>query len=151
MQLPRVQSPVRHPGFGRMRAKQACAAAALAFARGSRALKRVCICWPRFAQQRHGSACGSVQMMACVCVLIVLSDGKANIDIEGKPGRGKAMQDALQQAALLARLAAKGTRLVWVDTAPRPSVEAQSMAQAMAARYMTLPYASAQRLVSLAN
>ncbi|NDH59056.1 MAG: VWA domain-containing protein, partial [Betaproteobacteria bacterium] len=82
---------------------------------------------------------------------IVLSDGKANIDIEGKPGRGKAMQDALQQAALLARLAAKGTRLVWVDTAPRPSVEAQSMAQAMAARYMTLPYASAQRLVSLAN
>lgn len=82
---------------------------------------------------------------------IVLSDGKANIDIEGKPGRAKAMHDAQHQAKLLAKLALSGSRLVWVDTAPRPSSEAQSMAQAMRASYMLLPYANAQGLVALAS
>jgi magnesium chelatase subunit D len=82
---------------------------------------------------------------------IVLSDGKANIDIEGKPGRAKAMHDAHHQAKLLAKLALTGSRLVWVDTAPRPSSEAQSMAQAMRASYMLLPYANAQGLVALAS
>ena len=82
---------------------------------------------------------------------IVLSDGKANIDIDGKPGRAKAMHDAHHQAKLLAKLALTGSRLVWVDTAPRPSSEAQSMAQAMRASYMLLPYANAQGLVALAS
>lgn len=82
---------------------------------------------------------------------IVLSDGKANIDLEGKPGRRKAMLDAQHQARLLARLTHRASRLVWVDTAPRPSSDAQSMAQLMGASYMLLPYANAQGLAALAS
>jgi magnesium chelatase subunit D len=85
------------------------------------------------------------------CQTIVLSDGKANIDLEGKPGRANAMQDAYHQASLLARLNLDGSRLIWVDTAPRPSSEAQSMAQAMRASYCLLPYANAQGLAALAS
>ena len=85
------------------------------------------------------------------CQTIVLSDGKANIDLDGKPGRAKAMQDAHHQARLLARLRLAGSRLVWVDTAPRPSGEAQTMAEAMRASYCLLPYANAKGLAALAS
>jgi len=82
---------------------------------------------------------------------IVLSDGKANIDLEGRPGRARATEDALQEARRLARCSGQGLKMIWVDTAPRPAAEARTMAQAMAARYMTLPFANAKGLFALAS
>ena len=82
---------------------------------------------------------------------IVLSDGKANIDLQGRPGRARAMEDALKEAGRLRQLASQGLRLTWVDTAPRPTAEARSMAQLMAARYLTLPHAHAKGLFALAS
>jgi magnesium chelatase subunit D len=59
------------------------------------------------------------------------------------PGRRQAGEDALQSAAAL-RLAAL-TALV-VDVSPRPSPQAEKIAQAMGGAYLPLPRADAQTL-----
>lgn len=68
---------------------------------------------------------------------VVLSDGKANIGLDGTQSREQARQDALVQAR---HLAALGTRLLFVDTAPRPQATARQIAEAMNARYLPLPH-----------
>jgi magnesium chelatase subunit D len=83
--------------------------------------------------------------------LVVLSDGKANVDVRGKPGREQAMADALACASGLRQVALGVARLAWVDTAPRPSKEAQTLAERMGAQYMALPYADAAGIHALAR
>jgi magnesium chelatase subunit D len=83
--------------------------------------------------------------------LVVLSDGKANVDVRGKPGREQAMADALACARGLRQVALGVARLAWVDTAPRPSKEAQTLAERMGAQYMALPYADAAGIHALAR
>jgi magnesium chelatase subunit D len=82
---------------------------------------------------------------------VVLSDGKANVDVRGKPGREQAMADALACASGLRQVALGVARLAWVDTAPRPSKEAQTLAERMGAQYMALPYADAAGIHALAR
>ena len=76
-------------------------------------------------------------------VVIILTDGQANVSREGIGGRGKAGEDALN-AARQARLAAITCLLV--DSAPRPQAQARSLAAEMGARYLALPYANASLL-----
>lgn len=83
--------------------------------------------------------------------LVVLSDGKANVDVRGRPGREQAMADALERACGLRRVASGVARLAWVDTAPRPSRQAQELAERMGAQYMALPYADAAGIHALAR
>jgi magnesium chelatase subunit D len=84
-----------------------------------------------------------VRRAGAVPVLVLLTDGRANVALGGEPGRAQAEADALQMARRLrgARLAA-----LLVDTSPQPSAAAQRLAQAMDAPYRTLPHAGAAEL-----
>ncbi len=76
-------------------------------------------------------------------LLVVLTDGQANIARDGQPGRAQARADAEAAARLLAR---EGQAGLLVDTAPRPSERARSLAGLMAADYLALPQADARKL-----
>ena len=82
-------------------------------------------------------------------LVVLLTDGRANIGRDGLPARPQAMEQALAAARGLAiqRFAA-----VFVDTSPRPRPDAAGLAAAMGARYVALPYveASAVRDVVMA-
>jgi magnesium chelatase subunit D len=76
-------------------------------------------------------------------VLVLLTDGRANIARDGSPGRAKASEDALAAAR---PLAASSIRCLLIDTSPQPQASAQALAQAMRAHYVPLPHADAQGL-----
>lgn len=76
-------------------------------------------------------------------LMILLTDGRANISRAGTPGRPQAEADALA-AAVPVRLA--GISALVVDTAPRPAPYAKQLSQAMGARYLALPAANSERL-----
>jgi magnesium chelatase subunit D len=76
-------------------------------------------------------------------LLVLLTDGRANIARDGTQGRPAAEADALAAAAPI-RLAGIPTLLV--DTSPRPHPYAKRLAEAMGARYLPLPAADAVRL-----
>lgn len=67
---------------------------------------------------------------------VLLTDGRANIGRDGAPGRPKAEAEALAAARLLR---AAGVGLLLVDTSPRPSPFAQSLAREAGGRYLALP------------
>lgn len=71
-------------------------------------------------------------------VVVLLTDGRANLDREGKPGRVQAEADALA-AARRARLSGMAT--VLVDTSPQPSPAGQRLAAELGALYQPLPHA----------
>ncbi|WP_375409591.1 magnesium chelatase subunit D [uncultured Methylobacterium sp.] len=73
-------------------------------------------------------------------VLVMLTDGRANVGRSGEPGRAQAGTDALNAAAAFR---ATGIRAIFIDTAPRPQEIARRLAAAMDARYLALPYADA--------
>ena len=74
---------------------------------------------------------------------VFLTDGKANVDANGSPGRSAATADAEAAARALARSACAA---VVVDIAPHPGAEARKLAETMHARYLPLPLADARAL-----
>jgi magnesium chelatase subunit D len=76
-------------------------------------------------------------------VLVVLTDGQANIARDGSSGRARAHEDALLVARLLR---ADAFKTLLIDTAPRPQPLARVLADTMQARYLPLPYADARAL-----
>jgi magnesium chelatase subunit D len=76
-------------------------------------------------------------------LLVLLTDGGANIARDGAPGRAAAAADALA-AARACRAA--GLAALVVDTAPRPQKFVASLAAEMGAKYLPLPYADPARL-----
>ena len=76
-------------------------------------------------------------------LVVLLTDGRANVTRSGEPGRGRANEDAL--AAARAYRGA-GLPALLVDTAARPQEAARRLAEAMAARYLPLPQADAASL-----
>ncbi len=76
-------------------------------------------------------------------LVVLLTDGKANIGRSGRPGRAEAEADAAV-AAQAFRLG--GIPGLVLDIAPRPGPAAHRLATAMGARYIPLPYADAQAL-----
>jgi len=76
-------------------------------------------------------------------ILVVMTDGQANIARDGSPGRTLAGEDALAAAR---RIAAAGRTALLIDTAPRPKATGKQLAEAMMARYLPLPRADAARL-----
>jgi magnesium chelatase subunit D len=75
--------------------------------------------------------------------LVVLTDGRANLTRDGKPGRAEAAEQAQAMARRLVPLA---VRRVLIDTSVRPEPAAQSLAQAMRARYLPMPFAQARAI-----
>ena len=84
-----------------------------------------------------------VRRAGAVPVVVLLTDGRANVALDGAPGRARAEDDALQVGR---QLRAAGLTTLVVDTSPQPSPAARRLAQAMAAPYRTLPHAGAVEL-----
>lgn len=76
-------------------------------------------------------------------VLVVLTDGRANVARDGTGGRPTAEAEALEAAKALR--AQRHTGLL-VDTATRPQAFAQQVAAAMGVRYLPLPIVDATKL-----
>ncbi|MBS0579123.1 MAG: magnesium chelatase subunit D [Proteobacteria bacterium] len=78
-------------------------------------------------------------------LVILLTDGQANVGRNGKGGRPAAEADALQAARLLR---ADRTAAVLVDTARQPRPLTAQLAREMGARYLPLPRADAGALAA---
>lgn len=76
-------------------------------------------------------------------ILILLTDGRANVARDGAGGRARAEADALAAAQ---GVRASGLRALVLDIAPKPQPFARRVAEAMGASYLPLPYASATTL-----
>lgn len=79
-------------------------------------------------------------------VVVLLTDGRANVARDGTGGRERAQSEATQAAR---QLSALQVPLLFIDTSPKPQPEAAQLASAMRARYLPLPHAGAAA-VSLA-
>ena len=78
-------------------------------------------------------------------VLVLLTDGRANVSRDGIGGRARAEQEAFASATLLNQ---QGLPALLVDIAPQPQERARLLARAMGAEYLALPAASAERLAA---
>jgi len=74
-------------------------------------------------------------------LVVLLTDGRANVALDGTGGRARAEADALQAAT---RLRLAGLPVLLIDTSPLPSAQAARLAQQMLATYLPLPQAGAQ-------
>jgi len=76
-------------------------------------------------------------------LVVLLTDGRANIGRDGQPGRAAAEADALKAAE---RWRGSAMAAVVVDTSARPEPRAKALAQRMDALYLPLPHAQAATL-----
>jgi magnesium chelatase subunit D len=76
-------------------------------------------------------------------VIVVLSDGRANVARDGSPGREHAEADARSAAR---RLRDEGLTALFIDTSPQPYPLAREIAATMHAEYLPLPHAEAATL-----
>ncbi len=81
----------------------------------------------------------SLERKGLTPIIVIMSDGKANVNLKGVGGRESAHSDALLAAK---ELRVKNHRLLFVDTSPKPEILAQELSIAMAAEYFPLPFAS---------
>ncbi|MFN4172219.1 MAG: magnesium chelatase subunit D [Pseudorhodobacter sp.] len=75
--------------------------------------------------------------------LALLTDGRANVTLDGRGDRATAMEEATRMARAFA---ASGTPGLVLDTANRPQPELRALAAAMRAPYLPLPRADARAL-----
>ena len=78
-------------------------------------------------------------------LLVIISDGSGNIDLDGNPGRTKANEDTMKIARLIA--GHKINSMV-IDIGRRGAAKGQPLAKAMGGEYKPLPYASAKAMSS---
>jgi magnesium chelatase subunit D len=74
-------------------------------------------------------------------LLVLLTDGGANVGRDGKPGRAAAAADAIAAGKLCKNIAS-----LVVDMAPRPNAFVAKLAADMGAKYLPLPYADSATL-----
>jgi magnesium chelatase subunit D len=84
---------------------------------------------------------GQLRRRGATPYLVILTDGRGNIALDGEPGRARAAEDAAMAARAIA---ADGITSALIDTANRPQADAQTLARTMAARYLPLPRADAK-------
>lgn len=70
-------------------------------------------------------------------LIVLMTDGRANVARDGERGGARATEDALDAAA---RVAEDGVSALLLDTAPRPRQRARVLAEAMRATYLPMPY-----------
>lgn len=75
--------------------------------------------------------------------IIVLTDGRANVALDGTPGRGAATQDA---TAIAQAIRAQGTDALIIDTGNRPEPALRDLSGTLAGTYIALPRADAARV-----
>jgi magnesium chelatase subunit D len=86
---------------------------------------------------------GAVRRGGATPLVVLLTDGRANIARDGSPGREAATRDALAAARVFSGSA---TAALLIDTSPQPSAAAQAIAAALGARCIALPHAQADAL-----
>ena len=75
--------------------------------------------------------------------LVLLTDGRANISLDGAANRNQAQEDAARIASALRRA---GTPSLVIDTGKRPSAALQSLSGVLGGPYIALPRADAHGL-----
>jgi len=88
---------------------------------------------------------GAARRRGEVPLIVMLTDGKANVALDGSPGRGQAGEDAIAMSRLVRR---EGFRVLMVDFSPRGQAEARELARELAAHYLHLPQAQASFVAS---
>lgn len=78
--------------------------------------------------------------------LVILSDGRGNIALDGAAFRTWAETDAMNAAR---RIGAAGVRGIFIDTAARPRGDGERLAEAMGAKFAVLPRVEAGRLKAI--
>jgi len=73
-------------------------------------------------------------------IVVVLTDGTANVPLDGGTGRDRAQEEAATAARGMRET---GLAVLLIDTSPRPRAPAQQLAQNLGAHYLPLPYADA--------
>ena len=86
-----------------------------------------------------------LQRQGVTPILVVLSDGRANVNLQGLGGRAQAQADAQQWAAQWRQT---GHRCLWIDTSLQPDTQVQNMTQTMGGSYLPMPQVQAQRMAS---
>lgn len=79
-------------------------------------------------------------------VLVFLTDGEANVTLEGNGGRAAAEAD-VESASKALRL--RGLPAIVIDTSPRPNPKARKLSERLAARYIPLPAADPAKLADV--
>lgn len=78
--------------------------------------------------------------------LVLIADGKANIDLSGSANRTTALEDALKVARQVAHA---GTPGVVIDISKRPEPQLKQVSDALAANYVPLPFVDAKGLSNI--
>ena len=78
-------------------------------------------------------------------ILVMLSDGRANVTLQGLGGRAQAQADALQWSAQWRQT---GHRSLWIDTSIQPDPQVQNLAYTMGGSYLPMPQVQAQRVAN---
>lgn len=81
-------------------------------------------------------------------VIVVMTDGGANVGRDGQGGRAQAAQDAASAARMIR---ATGISSILIDTAKRPHAQSKEVADEMDALYIPLPRADARRVAETVN
>lgn len=81
-------------------------------------------------------------------LVVLLTDGRPNVDLAGRGGAESAARDALAMSRLLAAL---GVGALLIDVAPRPRDFGGELAGALRARYLALPNADAHSIAGAAR
>jgi magnesium chelatase subunit D len=99
--------------------------------------------------QALGDVVRAVTRRGDTAVAVLLTDGRANVALDGTGGRARAEADALAAARRLRLLAGPALALLVIDTGAQPSRQAARLAEAAAARYLPLPQAGARAVSGL--
>ena len=86
---------------------------------------------------------GAVLRSGQQCHVVVLTDGCANVDTEGRAGRVAAFDEALLMAR---RVRADGIASLVIDISPAPGQQSLALADALGARYVPLPHGCAENI-----
>jgi len=81
-------------------------------------------------------------------LVVLLTDGRANVARDGSGGRPQADADAMESARSLRVLAVD---VLLIDTSPKPYPQAAALADAMGALYRPLPSAGASAMSAIVN
>jgi len=84
-----------------------------------------------------------LQRQGVTPILVVLSDGRANVTLQGLGGRAQAQTDAQLWAQ---QWRASAHRALWIDTGLQPDVQTRQLADHMGASYLPMPQVQAQRM-----
>jgi magnesium chelatase subunit D len=84
-----------------------------------------------------------LQRQGVTPILVVLSDGRANVTLQGLGGRTQAQADAHNWSQ---QWHSTGHRALWIDTSVQPDAQAKQLACTMGASYLPMPQVQSQRM-----